>query len=663
VALTYASQKCDCCGGSLEYDKNRRIFVCLYCGNEIVRQETYDGQFSIKWVARQALLSLANREMQVAEEHIVECSKIDPHYVGTTIAQLAFGVVSLSLATDGERRRRLTSQVKDYYRTLRKTPLTPASDEEIFYESLDSSDAYGMLALIYDALGDEEREMFVADSVDPTNVYSAASAKDIVGYALSEGKFSLVDELLRSSAEFDRDFVFAQLLGRYPDSENKAGNVELVAGHVTSREDSQQRLDEYLSATSDGLATKLAISHSCLGAGIKPTISVCLASLLPLCGEEGQAKDVFDVVCGLKLNDEDVTGLMYYCTAAGSARLGSLGLDTVKSSGQFVTVTQANVLTVLRREDLTLAEKTSLLDHLYGFDLSERFRQGVISAFVREDTRRVDRADLLRYLVGSVKELNPALIEDYLMHFSGDGAEKSEIVAILLGKDANASILRRALTNYLAGSPDTPEVTQAVLTAFVSKGFAASELDVVSFACRTGDWEQSLVTIRSMKESGWEPGPRALDGYLTSCAKGVRFSPDVFSELLRPDGAISPEALCAYALCCADMDKVARISALTGLAGTASGSMRCRVNHSGKTIDCTLLQGYLLASPDSESVASGVMQHMSDGTGSVTSAISVSDASGTTTVKFKKYIAASKGTLSPAAREFAEKHKLLGGFF
>jgi predicted RNA-binding Zn-ribbon protein involved in translation (DUF1610 family) len=661
VTLTYTSQKCDCCGGSLDYDKDRRLFVCRYCGNEIVRQETYDGQFSIKWVARQALLSLANREMQVAEEHIIECSKIDPHYVGTTIAQLAFSVVSLSLATDGEKRRRLTSQVRDHHTVLGKTPLTPASDEEIFYESLGSSDAYGILALVYEALGDEEREKFVADCVDPTNVYSAASAKDIVGYALSEGRFSLVDELLRSSAEFDCDFVFAQLLARYPDTDAKAGNIQLVAARVTSREDCQQRLDQYLSTTSDGLASKLAISKACLGAGIKPTISVCLSSLLPSCDEE-QARDVFSMICSLKLNDEDVTGLMYYCTAAGSARMGSLGLQTVKSSGQFVTVTQANVLAVLRREDLALAEKTSLLDDLYAFDLTERFRQGVISAFVREDARLVDRVDLLRFLTGTVKELNPALIEDYLMHFSADGAEKSEIIAILLSKGASAAVLRRALTNYLADSPDAPEVTQAVFTAFVSEGCAASEADVVSYACRTRDSEQSLATIKSMKASGWEPGPSALDGYLTSCAQGAQFSPDVFSELFRPDSAMSPGALCAYALCCADADKVARVSALVGLADT-TGSTRCRVNHAGKTIDCSLLQGYLLASPDPEPVASEVMQVLFDGPGSVASAISATDASGASTVKFKKYIAANKGTLSPAALGFAEKHKLFGGFF
>ena len=666
MPLTYTSQKCDCCGGSLEYDKDRRIFVCLYCGNEIVRQETYDGQFSIKWVARQALLSVASRDMKVAEEHIVECSKIDPHYVGTTIAQLAFAVVSLSLATSEDRRQSLTSQVQDHYRALRQTPLAPASDEEIFYEGLESSDAYGLLAIVYDVLGDEQRSKFTGDCVDASSVHSAAAAKDVVGYALSRDKFSLVDDLLRSTAEYDRDFVFAQLLARYPDSDGKTGNIELVVSGAISRDDAKLQLDEYLSSSVDGFATKLAVSRACLDAGIRPTTSVCLASLLPQCGNEDQATSVFEMVCSRKLNDEDTTGLIYQCASAGNASVGCLGLDIARASGQFVAVTQANVLTVLRRGDLSLDDKTSLLERLLQFDVSERFVQGVISVYVREDAQAPDRLDLLRYLVNKVRDLNPTLVEDYILHFSADGTHKSEVVGILLERNANAAVLKRALANYLATSPDPADVTMDVLRAFVSRGIAAGEDQIFSFVCRTDDCAQSVATIRSMKDSGWKPADNTLDSYLVSCSKGARFCPDLFSELLGENSAVSRDGLCAYALFCTEAaeEKRERINALARMLGSAPGSVRCWIKQAGARVDCTLAQGYLLASPDSEDVTGEILKVLVDGRTSLAEPISVTGASGAaSSIKFKKYLVAHKADLSPAARGFAEEHKLFGGFF
>ncbi|MDZ4169615.1 MAG: hypothetical protein U1E26_08160 [Coriobacteriia bacterium] len=665
MAVSYTSLKCDSCGGTLEHNRERRVWVCLYCGGEMVREENYDGQFSIKWVARQALLSVAERDMKVAEAHLVECSKIDPLYVGTTIARLAHSVVAMSMAHGPEAQRRLTTQISEYYAALKKTPLTPGSDEDNFYESLGSSDAYGVLALVFDTVGDEEREKFVVALIDPASVYSGSAARDMVGYSLSEGNFALVDELVNSPAELDCDFLFGQLLGRYPDSERKPANISRVVSGIKGTEAACAVLDDYLLSTSDCLATRLAITRASFGAGIRPGINACLNSLLPLCSLESEAKEVFEMACGGRLTDEDVARVVTHCAASARANFAVLGLEVLKASGQFVSPSQSSIVVVLSRTDLTVNEKTAVLSQLCSSGQPDRFRQSVISVYLREGAPHPDRAALVGYLVGTVDSLNPVFVEDYLMHFTADGESKSVIVDALLSKNVNANTLKRALSNYLAASPDGPDVTQGVIGVFARRGLVSADIDVVSLVCRANDIARALATIRSMKASGWQPGPRSLDSYLIACAKGTPYAPELSSELYSQDSTISSEAFSTYVLRCveADATKPQWVRALAARAGGRAGSINCRIGHLDRVVGCTLLQAYLLTAPDPEPVAQAVLQELDEVGGAAQLAVAVTDASGTKAIKFKKYVAANKTALSAAAIKYCDTHGLTGGFF
>ena len=664
MALSFASQKCDCCGGALKYDNARRIYTCLYCGNEIVRHETYDGQFSVKNVAQQALVSTANRRLVDAEEHLVECSKIDPRYVGTTIANLAYSVMALSMTDNDEKRRRLLAQVNDYHSLLKQNPLIPGSDEELFYQGLESSDVYGMLALVYDAIKDEEREQFVADCVDPANVRSASAAKDLVGYALLEGKYALVDELVQSPAELDCDYVFVELLQRYPDIENKSCNIELISTRITSKNDGRHALDQYLVSTGDCFKTKFEIARTCAASGIMPSTESCLASLLPQCEDSAQAQAVFEMACSSRVSDEDTAAYVAACSRTCSSQFGVTGLRVLKSSGKFAAISQGDVVAALSRDDLSVDEKLPLLAALYDFPHHERFEHGVLSAFLREPTAHPDRPAIVAALVDSIGEVNPIVVEDYLTHFSTDGPAKGQVVEALLRKNPNAAGLKRALSAYLTASPDTPEVTQSILDLMVAKGLVSDEVDVVSRLCSSGDAAMALATVRSMKSSGWRPPPRGLDTYLLACAKGTPYASQLAAELFVDESAISSEALSMYVLYCHEPSETrpAWIHSLVPRAQGTPGSIRCRVAHHGRTVDCSLLQGYLL-SPDSEHNARAIIRELDDGTGAVHGMIMVADASGTSTMKFKKYVGLHKATLSSASVDYCTANKLFGGLF
>ena len=95
MAVSYSSKKCESCGGSLEYIRAEKLWRCRYCGTEVIREETYDGLFTIKNVVRQTIVDAAYRRLDGARDNITECQKIDVNYVGTIIARLCYRLVCL----------------------------------------------------------------------------------------------------------------------------------------------------------------------------------------------------------------------------------------------------------------------------------------------------------------------------------------------------------------------------------------------------------------------------------------------------------------------------------------------------------------------------------------------------------------------------------------
>ena len=48
MASFFTSLKCNNCAGSLTFDRAKKVWVCDYCGSEIIREERSEGPYSIK---------------------------------------------------------------------------------------------------------------------------------------------------------------------------------------------------------------------------------------------------------------------------------------------------------------------------------------------------------------------------------------------------------------------------------------------------------------------------------------------------------------------------------------------------------------------------------------------------------------------------------------
>ena len=143
MAVSYSAKKCDSCGGSLEYIKEKKVWRCRYCGQEIVREEQYDGLFTIKNVARQSVLDTAYRRMDQANQNLTECEKIDARYIGTLIARICYRLIAVITpeACRAEEARGMYQRLKDDYAALRQRGDAIDEDEEALYEFFGSADS------------------------------------------------------------------------------------------------------------------------------------------------------------------------------------------------------------------------------------------------------------------------------------------------------------------------------------------------------------------------------------------------------------------------------------------------------------------------------------------------------------------------------------------
>lgn len=136
MAETSYSKKCTSCGGNKwEYKRELKLWICRYCGNQVERQEQYDGLYTIKNVVRQVILDSAYRRLEQADRNISECQKINSRYVGTLIAGICFRLIAaVSGGLAGQDPRAMLGQLRRDYEQLKEESPDMNDDETAVYE-------------------------------------------------------------------------------------------------------------------------------------------------------------------------------------------------------------------------------------------------------------------------------------------------------------------------------------------------------------------------------------------------------------------------------------------------------------------------------------------------------------------------------------------------
>ena len=265
MSVSFVARKCTQCAGKLQYIKEKKIWKCLYCGAEIERQEQYDGLFEIKNVVRQTLLDTAYRRLESASRNLIECEKIDPRYVGTIVAKLAYDMIRVTTPGACEERdvKAVFTQLKKTYEQLKANGEGGITDEEeALYEFLEESDIYAVLILVYDSLNDEARRDYVLQMLDTQSVFSKPANNNLLSYALKRGKVELADRVIENLDNLEPRAALIDVLLKYPDGDAKGDKIAALLSTGALKYEDRRILENYLRESQDGVVTKSRASKS-----------------------------------------------------------------------------------------------------------------------------------------------------------------------------------------------------------------------------------------------------------------------------------------------------------------------------------------------------------------------------------------------------------------
>lgn len=665
MAISYVSRKCDC-GGKLEYDKNRKVWVCIYCGSEIERQEQYDGLFTIKNVVRQTLLDVAYRRLDNAEKNLTECEKIDSRYIGTILANLCYLMIKAATpgACDAAEAKSVIAKIKRYNDALRSEYETITDEEEGLYEFFDTSDIYAALVLVYDSLNDAQRRDHMMRLMKLQDVFSVDTNKNLLSYSIKNRDFALCDGIIKNSEYIDKKFALSEVLSRYPDGGKKVENIaELLSQKAFGRED-RELIDNYLDSSADSYATKAKVVISAYMYDVRPGMDPILKNVLARSEDVSAVTEVLEQVCSSDLSDEDTYKIVDFCFGCQNTNTALAVLECLKKTKQYVVLDQRYMVSLLARTDIGADSKIAVLKAAYEFNVDSRAREGVINnylCFNQDDAST--RAKVIPFLLGTVKTVQTNTFEGYLLKCGIDGANKSEIVKSIFQLDVNTSYYYDLLSKYLFTAVDDAGTKEAIVGLLLDRDIKVDPKSFCQYVCSANDsGENKIRCVKKMLEKGCTLNSDTLSQYLTGMKSPGEFDPDLFALLFNEAGVITDEALEFYVLYCRDREsvKAGNAAAMAARTGKSFGSQPCRIVHNGNEIECNLLQGYILIGDDAYAVAAGIVKSMVDAKTKINAEMRIA---GGRNEKLKKYVAAGRSSLSPLTERLCQEYKVFGMLF
>jgi hypothetical protein len=668
MASGYKHLTCPGCDGTLEYVKEKKVWKCIYCGNEIRREEEYDGLYTIKNVAKQVLVDLANNRLDSAEKNLVECEKISSDYVGTLIAEICTKVFRLITpdACAPSEARGIMGQVKRLYEKFEEAGNSGIStEEEALYESFDgNSEALGVLVLVYDTLMAKVHLDFVLGLFDASNVYSKSLNANLLNYALKNNKTEIADKIFANSDNINcRDALFI-LLDVYEDSEEKRQYMIPMIKKAEFRPDDYKQMDTYIAESSDGADTKAVLYINAVERGQIPAMQNILRNVL---NDENVSKDriseIYDAFCKTKPKDAELYELIGEIFTRHSGEIANIEMQELISKDIYIKLSDKAVRAMLVRKELSVEDRIGLLEKAEKCKIDFKANDAIISEVLLRLEEPTDvRLLLIKKLDEYVDTVSTNTLTEYIVNVTIDKERKPEMLTELLKLNLNMSFFRDVLNQYMTKSNDSVETKKEVSQLLGEHGLGVDGQVLLDMACSANenDYLEKAEFIRKSVQNGSRINAEFLSTYLERMSP-ENYHSEIASILSTPASLISDKALANYVFNSGDEYPVKLQNAIVFAEknGKNFGDSLCEIMHLGSKIQCNLFQGYVLAADDSAVMAEAITGAMKNANAKLNPAIRVNGES----VKFKKYINDNKSDLSPITLQLCEANNVFSIFF
>lgn len=661
MAVLNYSKKCECCGGNRwQYKKETKVWVCMYCGGQVERKEQYDGLYTIKNVVRQVILDAAYRRIDAGNRNLSECMKIDAQYPGTLIASICIRMIAaISGAYSRQEIQSALSQVKRDYQALNADDDVLGDDETAVYEFLDSSDAWALLAVVFDTLNDTARSEYLLTLVDFSQVFSKETNKSLIRYAMKKKDLELAGKILAVHENIDLKDSLQVSLQQCPDGEEKGILASKLIAAGAMKAGDEEILDDYLEGQ-DCAQTKMRIAVEACRKNMKPQVPIILRTICAAVDNEALA-EMLQAMFTRRLFDNELEAIMSFAASRGSYDSCMTVLETMVNSEQFIALNVRQAQTFLTNTNFTADERCGLIPVLGKMHCSERLWESVLGACLNSGKEKgEDHQKILRALCGVSKSVPAKDFEAYVLRHTGDELKKPEIIQMMFDlPEMNAGFFRNLAGNYLLSGQDLPQVRGEVLHQLMECHLTIDSSLLIQYVCSDADSADNVVNlVQSAVRSGTVLRADALSTYLEKC---TTFSPQIFALLYKDASSVSRKAIENYVLHCSDSPAVKANNAKTLAArmGVPLGSTECTFSFAGSSIRGQLGHCYILTTGDPINLMDAMVSAMLQSGMQLNTTIRVDGKD----KKFGKYVTEVRGRLSEGAEKICQENRLFSRLF
>lgn len=663
MALTNYNKRCTSCGGNKwEYIKDLKLWRCRYCDAQVERQEQYDGLYTIKNVVRQVILDSAYRRMEQADRNLSECQKINARYSGTLIAGICCRMIAAvsGITLAGQDPRALLGQIRRDYMQLTEESKDLSDDETALYEFLDSSDAWAVLAMVFDTLGDGQRREYLLTLTEPKQVFSKETNKSLLRFAVKNQRLELAEQVLANQDNVDTADALKTILEHCPDGEPKARmGLQLLSGGAL-KPGEEEVLEQYLGGA-DSVQTKAALTYGALRSGLALHLD-CLIREVLSSADAPACQQILSALFTRRLYDGEIEMLLSFAAAQKDAERAMAVLNAIADSGQFVALSVRQAQEFISAVSTAVELRLQMLEKLRTFTGAERMWEIVTGSYLCQVNEPVEnRTRMIEALCAGLTSVPAKDFEQYVLQCNTDGEAKVDRIRQILSLSGmNIGFFRELAGKYLQGNKDASEHRGKVLHQLIECGLVIDGAVLVDYVCRSSDNANEMAELIQLAlKSGTALRADALSIYLERCAD--RFAPEVFALLYRDSSSVTQKAMENYVLKCKDAPgvKVRNATALAKHTGMSLGSGNCSIRYMGSQITCSLAQAYILTTEDDITLASAMVQAMTDSGTKLASMIQVDRMP----KKFSKFVQEKRSNLSPVAEQLCQNNRLFSRFF
>lgn len=668
MASNYKHLRCPGCDGTLKYIKEKKVWECIYCGNEIRREEEYDGLYTIKNVVKQVLLDLAYDRMHSAEKNLVECEKISSDYAGTLIAEICLKVFTLITpgACQQSEVKGILGQVKRLYNKFEALgDFNISAEEEALYEAFDGSgDAFGVLALVYDTLQAHTHLDFVLNLFDASTVYSKNLNANLLNYALKNEKSEIVDKIFANTDNINcRDALFI-LLDSYKDSEAKRNYLLSLISKAEFRTEDYKQIEEYIIGTSDSVETKVLVYKNAVTYGAAPSMKSITEHVLndPLITGT-QISDIYAAFCETRPKDAELYELITDIYTEHSGRTANVEMQELINNDIYIKMSDKIVRNMINRKDLSVDERVSLLEKAEKCKLDHKANDAILAEVLLRNTEEFEtRITIVKKIKEYIDTISTNAMTNYIVNSTLDGEQKPEMLEELLKLNLNMSFFRDVLNTYMKISRDSSETKKAVVQMLSNQGLGVDSHMLLDMACsaNSDDYLEKAEFIQKSIRNGTRISTDSLSQYLERVSP-KEYHSELIALLTTPSSRITDNALANYVLYADEVLEVKLQNAIVFAEknGKPFGESCCEIKYLNTTVKCNLFQAYVLTADDSTAVISAMVDAMKNSKAKLNALIYVNGQS----TKFKKYVTDNKAYLSQMTLTLCEENHVFSFFF